>query len=324
MSNVTELQDKFAIPGVLAFEKTAEGLVVARVTSPTAEATIYLQGAHVTHWKPAGQAPAIFLSQRAEFVPGKPIRGGVPIVFPWFSDRHDGKTGPQHGFARISEWDVAFAGMSGDDLHLAFTLAPNELSRSLGYDHFKLGYRVTVGRSLTLEMGVQNDSGNGGEHGGGPAAATAKADQSAIGAPLVYEQALHTYFAVADARQVSIDGLAGATFIDKVDEFKRKVQPAGALRFEGRTDRPYLNTTATCVLHDPAGKRRIVVAKSGSNSTVIWNPWQEFTANMPDMEPDAWLHMTAIETANVGEDAVTLKPGETHTLRADISIEKMT
>jgi glucose-6-phosphate 1-epimerase len=277
----------------------------------------------VTHWKPAGQAPAIFLSQRAEFTPGKPIRGGVPIIFPWFSERHDGKTGPQHGFARISEWTVAFAGMSGDDLHLAFTLAPNELSRSLGFDHFRLGYRVTIGHSLTLELGVQNDSGNGGARGGGPAAATATTDQAADGAPLVFEQALHTYYAVADARQVSIDGLGGVTYIDKVDDMKRKVQAEGPLKFDGRIDRPYLNTTATCVLHDPAGKRKIVVAKSGSRSTVVWNPWKEFTANMADMEPDAWLHMAAIETANVGEDAVTLKAGETHTMRADISIEKM-
>ena len=319
--DLAELQHRFAIPGVLGFEKTASGLVVARMTSPAAEATIYMQGAHVTHWKPAGQAPVIFLSQRAEFAPGKPIRGGVPIVFPWFSERHDGKTGPQHGFARISEWDLAFAAMSGDDLHLAFTLAPNELSRSLGFDHFKLGYRVTVGRKLTLEMTVANDSGNGGARGGGSAAATAGADAAAHGAPLVFEQALHTYYEVADARQVSIDGLGGVTFIDKVDDMKRKVQPAGALKFEGRTDRPYLNTTATCVLHDPAGKRRIVVVKSGSNSTVVWNPWQEFTAKMVDMEPDAWLHMTAIETANVGEDAITLQPGATHTMRADISIE---
>lgn len=322
MADIAELQNKFAIPGVLGFEKSPSGLVFARVTAPSAEATIYLQGAHVTHWKPAGQAPAIFLSQKAEFTPGKPIRGGVPIIFPWFAERHDGKTGPQHGFARISEWDLAFAAMSGDELHLAFTLAPNELSRSLGYDHFKLGYRVTIGHKLTLELGVQNDSGNGGANGGGPAAATAKADQAADGAPLVFEQALHTYYAVADARQVEIDGLGGTAYIDKVDEFKQKVQPPGPLKFEGRTDRPYLNTTATCVLHDPAGGRKITVAKSGSKSTVVWNPWKEFTANMADMEPDAWLHMTAIETANVGEDAVTLKAGDTHTMRADISIEK--
>ena len=321
MTQLDDLNSKFAIPGILAFAPANGGLIAAHVTSPAAEATIYLQGAHVTHWKPAGQAPAIFLSQRAEFAPGKPIRGGVPIVFPWFSERHDGKTGPQHGFARISDWDVAFAGMSGDDLHLAFTLAPNDLSRSLGFDHFRLGYRVTVGRKLTLEFGVQNDSGNGGARGGGPAAATAHSDQVTDGAPLVFEQALHTYYEVADARQVSIDGLAGVTYIDKVDDMKRKVQPAGPLTFQGRTDRPYFNTTAICTLHDPAGHRRIVVAKSGSNSTVIWNPWQELTAKMADMEPDAWLHMTAIETANVGENAITLAPGATHTMRADISID---
>jgi glucose-6-phosphate 1-epimerase len=297
--DVAELKDNFAIPGVLAFEKTPAGLVLVHVTSPAAEATVCLQGAHLTHWKPAGQAPAIFLSQRAEFMPGKPIRGGVPIVFPWFGDRHDGKAGPQHGFARISEWELAFAAVSGDEVHLAFTLAPNQLSRSLGYDGFKLAYRVTVGRTLKLELSAQNDAGGA----------------------LVFEEALHTYFAVADARQVSIDGLGGATFIDKVDGFKRKLQPPGPFMFQGRTDRPYLNTAAACVMHDPAGKRRIAVAKSGSNSTVVWNPWQELTATMADMEPDAWLHMACIETANVAENAVTLNPGETHTLRAGISIE---
>ncbi|HEX9201900.1 MAG TPA: D-hexose-6-phosphate mutarotase [Acidobacteriaceae bacterium] len=318
MMDLAALQEKFGIPGVLKFEKAQGGLVAAQVTSPAAEATIYMQGAHVTHWKPAGQAPAIFLSQRAEFAPGKPIRGGVPVIFPWFGERHDGKTGPMHGFARLSEWDLAFAGMSGDDLHLAFTLAPNDLSRSLGFDHFKLGYRVTVGRKLTLEMTVANDSGSGGTKPGD----AAEAHMAANGAPLVYEQALHTYYAVADAQKVSIDGLGGVTYLDKVDDFKRKVQPAGALKFEGRTDRPYLNTTSTCVLHDEAGKRRIVVAKTGSNSTVVWNPWKELSASMPDMGPDAWLHMTCIETANVGENAVTLAPGATHTMRADISIER--
>ena len=318
---VAELQDKFAIPGVLGFEKTASGLVLARVTTPSAEATIYMQGAHLTHWKPAGQAPAIFLSARAEFAPGKAIRGGVPVIFPWFGERHDGKTGPMHGFARLSEWDLAFAAMSGPDtdpdLHLAFTLAPNELSQSLGFDHFRLSYRVTIGRKLALEMMVANDSGTGGTKPG----SMRTEEIAAIGAPLVFEQALHTYYAVADAQRVSIAGLGGVTFLDKVDEMKRKVQPAGALRFAGRIDRPYFDTTATCVLHDEAGKRRIVVAKTGSNSTVVWNPWKELTATMPDMGPDAWLHMTCIETANVGENAVTLPPGATHTMRADISIE---
>jgi len=311
--NLDQLQEKFSIPGVLQFEKTAAGLIVLQVTTPAADATIYLQGAHLTHWKPQGQAPAIFLSKRAEFAPGRPIRGGIPVVFPWFGERHDGKQGPMHGFARIEDWELAFAAMAGDDLHLAFTLAPNELSRSLGFDHFRVAYRMTIGKKLALEFTVANDSGNGG---GGDAA-----QSKAMGAPLVFEEALHTYFEVADAQKVTVDGLGGTGYMDKVDGMKRKVQPAGTLHLEGRTDRPYFNTTATCVLHDPAGGRRIVVAKSGSKTTVVWNPWKELCATMPDMEPDAWLHMTAVETANALDNAVTLEAGATHTMRAEYTIE---
>lgn len=322
MADAASLEKQYGIPNVLRFEQSPNGLVILQINAPAAEATIYLQGAHVTHWKPAGHDPAIFLSEQAEFVPGKPIRGGIPIVFPWFGDRHDGKQGPQHGFARISEWELAFAALSNDELHLAFTLAPNDLSRSLGFDHFRLGYRVTVGQQLRIEMSVANDSGDGSARGSGPAAATAHADMAANGAPLTFEQALHTYYRVADARQVSIDGLDGTQFIDKVDNFQRKIQDPGPLRLTGRVDRPYLNTEAACVLHDPAGRRSITVAKQGSHSTVIWNPWQEFTAKMPDMQPDAWMYMTCIETANVGDNAVTLQPAETHVMRMTASIDK--
>jgi len=304
MADVTELRDQYAIPGVLAFEQTANGLVAAQVSTPAAAATIYTQGAHLAHWQPAGHAPVLFMSQRAEFVPGKPIRGGVPVCFPWFGERHDGKAGPQHGFARTTVWQLASAMTAGDDLHLLWTLGPDAASRELGFDHFRAAYRMTIGRTLTMELTVANDSSGG-------------------GAALAFEEALHTYFAVADAREVSITGLAGTTYLDKLDGMKPKVQPDGVLRFAGRTDRPYLHTEATCVLRDQAGKRTITVAKTGSRTTVVWNPWQELTAKMPDMEPDAWLHMACIETANVGDDAITLQPGETHTMRAHVTVEEL-
>lgn len=313
--DVVALNEKFGIPGVLEFEKTASGLVAAHVTTPAAEATIYTQGAHLTHWKPKGQAPAIFLSAKSDMAPDKPIRGGVPVVFPWFSQRHDGKTGPMHGFARTTVWELASAMMAGDDLHLLWTLLPDEVSRGLGFDHFKVAYRMVIGKSLTLEMTVANDSGNGG--------GVSKEEMAKIGAPLVFEQAFHTYYAVADARKVSIDGLGGVTYLDKVDDMKQKVQPAGALALEGRTDRPYLDTEATCVLHDPAGKRKIVVAKEGSRSTVVWNPWSDGAATMPDMEQDGWMRYTCIETANVGVDTITLAPGKTHTMKAHITLEPL-
>jgi glucose-6-phosphate 1-epimerase len=310
-----ELNAKYEIPGVLRFAPGNGGLLAAHITAPAAEATVYIQGAHLTHWKPAGQAPAIFVSPKSEYAAGKPIRGGIPVIFPWFSERHDGKTGPMHGFARISDWQLAFAAMSGDDLHLMWTLEPNDLSRSLGFDHFKVGYRISIGRKLAIELTVANDSGNGGH--------TTREEIERNGAPLVFEEACHTYYAVADARQVTIDGLGNTDYVDKVDNFKRKHQGDTVLHLTGRTDRPYLNTTATCVLHDPAGKRKITVAKTGSNSTVVWNPWDEFCAKMPDMQADSWLHMTCIETANVGDNTITIKPGAAHSMKFEVTLEPL-
>ena len=315
--NQQELQQKFEIPGILTFKPAQGGLLAAHVTAPAAEATIYINGAHLTHWKPVGQAPVIYTSPKSDFTAGKPIRGGVPVIFPWFSERHDGKTGPMHGFARISDWQLSFAAMSGsnDDpvLHLLWTLEPNDLSRSLGFDHFRVGYRMTIGRSLSLELTVGNDSGNHGS--------ATQQEMEQNGAPLVFEEAFHTYFAVADPRQITIEGLGNTDYIDKVDNFKRKHQQEAVLHLTGRTDRPYLNTTATCVLHDAAGKRNIRVAKTGSHSTVVWNPWDELCAKMPDMPPDGWLHFTCIETANVGDNTITIQPGSTHSMKVDITLE---
>ena len=300
--DVAELEERFAVEGVLGFEQTASGLVFARVTAPAAQATVYLHGAHLTDWQPAGEAPVLFLSARTELAPGKAIRGGVPVIFPWFGPRHDGLAGPSHGFARTSEWELAFAALAGDEVHLTFTLGPDQASRALGYEHFRLAYRMTIGRALTLELTAANDSG-------------------VQGTPLEFEEALHTYFAVRDVRATTVTGLAGAEYLDKRDQMRRKLQPEGAMSLTGTTDRVYLDTAATCVIDDALGKRRIVVEKTGSHSTVVWNPWAEVAATLPDMEAEAWPGMLCVETANVGDSAVTLKPGETHTMRAAISVE---
>ena len=239
---VTELEEKFAVPGVMRFKETASGLAYLLVTAPSAQATICMYGAHLTHWKPTGQQLAIFLSERTDIVPGVPIRGGVPIIFPWFGPRHDGKEGPLHGFARLEIWELESAVVVGDEVHLMLTLGANETSRALGFDHFRLTYRVLVGKTLTLEL-------------------------------------------------------------------------------TGKIDRVYRNTTATCTIDDTVAKRKITVAKENSQTTVVWNPWSDGAATIKDLAPDAWRGMLCVETANVGESAVTLAPGASHTLRATYSIE---
>ena len=300
MADINQLNEHFGISGVLEFHATASGLVYASVTTPHATATVYIQGAHLTAWQPKGQQPAIFLSRKSDFAPGKPIRGGVPIAFPWFATRHDGKPGPSHGFARIQDWTLAFAAMAGDDLHLTFTLGPTEISRNLGYDNFRLAYQLIIGRTLTMELTVANDA----------------------GAPLVFEEALHTYYAVSDIHEVTVDGLDGVTYLDKNDDLKAKVQH-GAITITEPSDRVYLNTTSTCILRDAGSKRRVTVAKTGSNTTVIWNPWESGALKLPDLDPTEWHEYIAVETVNAAANAITLAPGATHAMRAHVTIEDL-
>ncbi len=298
--DLTQLNEHFGIPGVLAFHAAGGGLISADIAMPHATATVYLQGAHLTAWQPKGGHPAIFLSRKSEFAAGKPIRGGVPIAFPWFAARHDGKEGPSHGFARIQDWTVAFAALAGDDLHLTFTLGPTEMSRSLGYDNFKLAYRLIIGRELTMQLTVVNDA----------------------AVPLVFEEALHSYYSVADVHEITVDGLESVTYLDKTDNMQPKVQH-GTIPITGPTDRVYLNTSSTCTLHDTGGKRRVVIAKTGSNTTVVWNPWESGAAKLPDLDPTEWHEFIAIETVNAAANTITLDPGASHVMQAHVTVEDL-
>ena len=299
MQTLTELTDGFGIPGVLEFVEGNGGLLCARVTSEACKGTVYLHGAHVAEWAPAGAGDVLFLSKESVFAEEKAIRGGVPVVFPWFGPRTGERTdGPMHGFARLQVWDVAFAAVSGGDVHLTLTLGPTEFSRALGYDDFRLVYEVVMGATLTLRLSVVN----GGDK------------------ELKFEEALHTYLRVGDAEQVKIVGLGGVEYIDKRDGMKRKRQEEEVLTLTGTTDRPYLNTESTVTLEDAVLGRKVVVEKKGSRTTVVWNPWVEVAKTLADFGDDEWKVMTCVETANAAEDAIVLRGSEAHTMEAKISV----
>jgi glucose-6-phosphate 1-epimerase len=139
--------------------------------------------------------------------------------------------------------------------------------------------------------------------------------------PFTFEEALHTYFAVADVRQVSVEGLANTDYLDKVENFKRKTQSPEPIRIVGETDRVYLNTTSTCVVRDPGLGRTITIEKEGSGTTVVWNPWIAKAKAMPDFGDDEWPHMICVETANVGDGAVRLEAGRSHQMKVRIRVE---
>lgn len=303
--NLQALSDQFAIPGVLVFSQNEHGLLRANVTTPSCTAEIYLQGAHLTQWQPTGEHPVLFLSERSFFEPGKAIRGGIPLIFPWFGARtptpDDPRTdGPSHGFARTADWTLAFAALAGDDLHLTLTLGPTDTSRSFGYDQFALVFELTLGIELNLKLTVKNQAAN----------------------PLHFEEAFHTYFAIGDAQQTSLIGLSDTDYLDKTDNYKKKHQSDPLLKLTGETDRPYLDTLVPVNIDDPVLKRRITIDKAESRSTVVWNPWSALTATIPDMSPSCWLTMVCVETANVATNAITLAPNEQHTMEAHIFVQQ--
>jgi D-hexose-6-phosphate mutarotase len=288
------------LPASLTLAKGKGDLPCLRVSSERhGTAEVYLHGAHLAAWQPRGRAPVIFLSRESAFDAARPIRGGVPICFPWFGPHATDKQAPMHGFARIQPWTLTGADDTGEAVSLTFTLGASERTQGSAWPHpFQATYRVWMGPSLQLSLAVRNP---------GPA-------------PVTFEEALHTYYAVKDVREVSISGLENTEYLDKTDRFARKAQGPSPVRITGETDRIYLATRATCTIDDPGMGRRITVAKQGSDSTVVWNPWIERAKAIADIGDDEWTAFVCVETCNVGDAAVTLAAGAEHTITATITI----
>ncbi len=272
-------------------------LPVVRVDAPGCRGEVYLHGAHVTSWSPKG-IERLWLSSRALFTPGKAIRGGVPICFPWFADGPDGTARPAHGFARTTEWELTGAMADERRVELTLALAAGEATRALWPYSFAAEYRVRMSEDdLALQLAVTNTGDR----------------------PFTFEEALHTYFGVSDIRSVRVEGLDGASYLDMVPGADRgpHVQ-AGPVTFTGETDRTFQGTGATAVIVD--GSRRVTVAREGSNSAIVWNPWIDKSSAMSDFGDDEWTGMLCVETANAKADAVTLAPGTRHTMGAYVSV----
>jgi len=297
MSSIAELNRRFGIPGVASVVEGKGGLAQVQITGKAATGEMYLHGAHVTAWKPAGAQEVIYLSPRSLYQDGKAIRGGVPVCFPWFGDKKDDPEAPAHGFVRTKAWHLDSIAQTDDAVSVTmFTESSNSTQKLWPYD-FRLMHRVTFGPELLLELTAIN------------AGSTA----------FTFEEALHAYYKVKDATKSRVAGLSGVHYLDKTDKLRDKTQ-AGDVVIEAETDRVYLNTASPLELSDPVLQRRITVAKEKSRTTVVWNPWREKAAELKDLGADQWKAMLCIEVTNVGDYAVELPPGEKHTMRARVKV----
>lgn len=293
-----ELNGRFGIEGQVVFRAGPSGVFVD-VENDGARAMIALQGAQVVDWVPRGEAPVIWLSRDAKFAEGKSIRGGAPVCWPWFGPHRSELSFPAHGFARTVPWEVIETRALADgSTRLIFRLKGTEASRTQWPHATQLENHITVGKTLEVDL-VTRNFGN---------------ESVTIG------QALHTYFSVGDIRKVSLHGLDGRPYLDKVDGFSRKIQ-GGEVTFAGETDRIYLDSTGDCIIADPVLGRSIRIAKRGSASTVVWNPWDEKADKMGDMGENGWLEMLCVENANAADDVRSLAPGAEHHLWVSYRVE---
>ena len=290
-------------PEGVRVEKGRGGLDRLVIAADEGAAEIHFHGAQVTHFQPKGERPVLWMSSKSRFeggAPGKPIRGGVPICFPWFGPKLGAPSAPAHGVARILAWQMGTVMREVDgSLRATFELAADGYTRTLFPHAFAATFSVTVGRSLKMDLTVHNP---------GPFAMT-------------FEAALHSYFAVGDVRQIAITGLEGAPFIDQADRDVRKSGVSAPISIEGQVDRAYVGTRATVTILDPVWRRRIVIRKSGSGTTVVWNPWVDKAKAMPDFGDDEWPDMICVETANAFENAVTLGADASHVMSATIEVQ---
>jgi glucose-6-phosphate 1-epimerase len=297
MASIEELNRRFAIPGVAQITSGSGGLPRVSIATPLATAEIYLHGAQLTSWRPAGHEDVIFLSRQSQFEAGRAIRGGIPVCFPWFRNKVDDPKAPSHGVVRTKAWELDSVEVQGDEVLVSLSTVSDEGTRAWWPHDFHLVHRATIGTQLTQELIVTNtDPG-----------------------PVRLEEALHTYYHVGAADSVHIRGLDGVAYLDNTDANREKRQE-GDIVFTAQTDRAYLDTTHAVEIFDPVLRRRIRLEKQNSRTTVVWNPWSTGAQSLSDLGDDEWRTMACVEASNMRAYPVDLAPGQQHTMKTVIQV----
>jgi glucose-6-phosphate 1-epimerase len=240
-------------------------------------AEVYLHGGHITSWTDRRGEERFFVSRESLFEAGRPIRGGIPIIFPQFG----GGSLPQHGIARTREWRLKeeLVHSTGDvEVKLQLTSTPETMA--VWPYQFDLTLGVLLGADqLTVSLLVENTG-----------------DQ-----PFDFKAALHTYFAVADIHRTALHGLEGVTYIDSLRDSIRVKEDRSVIRFAEETDRIYVNAPDILSIDDGARNQPINIHKTNMPDVVVWNPWIAKSQRMADFGDDEYLRMVCVETGSIAE-----------------------
>ncbi|MEN5040600.1 lytic murein transglycosylase [Stenotrophomonas sp. TWI1149] len=276
------------VPGLSLAD--VQGFPAWTVETPFATAAISVFGGQLLSYVPKGGQDVMWLSPSAQPLP-TPIRGGTPVCWPYFGRQGQGNDVPSHGFVRNVPWTLQQARREADGT-MVLTLAPPVLENL----DLRLRMELRIGRTLEQRLITENTGRQ----------------------PVAFTQALHNYFHVSDAMQVSVEGLDGLSYLDKFENYAAPRQQQGEWslrdpRDPGRSDRIYTQAGGRYLLKDPGLKRRIEITTTGSRSLVAWNPGEAGASRMADVGA-GWRNYVCLEAANAGPDVVTLAAGASHTL----------
>ncbi len=291
--DIAQANDEFGIPGVLAICAGNGGLPLISIENGFASASVSIHGAQVLSYRPLTEREdLLFVSRQASFEPGKAIKGGIPVCWPWFGPDPQQRGRGDHGFARDRSWQLLATEARVDgSTGLLLGLRDDDGTRALWPHPFSLELEIIVGETLDLRLTTRNT----GE------------------VPIQITQALHAYFKVGDVRRAQVLGLAGHDYIDKVADGARATQ-SGPINIDGPVNRIYLDTTDTLIVDDPSLGRSIHIEREGSRSAVVWNPWIEQSRAMADFADDEYPRMICVETTNAADDRLSVAPGEARRL----------
>lgn len=297
MIDIDELDDKFSIEGEVGFAELEEGMVFLTIFNKYGDVDICLYGAHITSYRPNDSSDLLWMSPESFFEAGKPIRGGIPVCFPWFGPHKSDNQLPQHGFARLMYWEVlSTASLASGESKVVLQLCSSEATKAYWPYDFCAQLIVEVGSALNVTLKVTNTS----------------ADR------FEYTCALHSYFSLSAIENLKIEGLQNTTYYNQLTG-ENGLQEEEILQIQEPLTRHYLDTEKSVIIEDTIYKKKIKVAKEGSRVTTVWNPGAEASAAMADLPDDGYETFVCVETVNAFNNVISLSPGQWHETTATIS-----
>ena len=302
--DIDALNAEFGIAGMLGFVSGRGGLTMIEIDNGLATATISPYAAQVLAYRPACAADdLLFLSERAFFEPGREIKGGTPICWPWFGPDPTGSGRSLHGFARMRPWTLSGCESLPDGAtRIRFDLADDAETRAIWPHPFKLSLEIAVGATLSLTLTTRNT----GE------------------TPLRITQGLHTYFKIGDVARLTVTGLDGCRYIDKAaGAGDAIIVQDGPVTVAGEVNRIYEQVPASLSIEDPGLGRRIRLDTQHSRTCVVWNPWIATARAMDDLDDDDYRRFICVETVNTASEVITIQPQDSARLAATYRIETL-